>query len=228
MDTLHDVMSDIRVFLYGGMLTLPLTLAGTMSILGLFTANYALLFFLVGYLIATPLLAWFLNWCVSGSSIELFRTTRADTCKVYMPFTTFSQPATSTSEIILCSEWMSMISFFIGYMINNSLTLYSRDPSNTSDAVPKVMNRTSQALIALISTIVFAAVVIWFRYNNGCETVWSLLITLVAFGNAGWWWYTMLSGIGQDRLSDLFGIANRLLPDSALKPKPVACVPIHN
>jgi hypothetical protein len=228
MDTLQDVMSDIRVFLYGGMLTLPLTLAGTMSILGLFTANYALLFFLLGYLIATPLVAWCLNYAVSSTGATWLTTTRADTCKVYMPYTTFSKPSPAVAEVILCSEWMSMISFFIGYMINNSLTMYSRDATNASDAVPKVMNRTSQALIALISTIVFAVVVVWFRYNNGCETKWSLLITLAAFGNAGWWWYTMLSSIGQDRLSDLFGIANRLLPDSALKPKPVACVPIPN
>jgi hypothetical protein len=33
MDTLKDVVSDIRIFLYGGMTTLPLTIAGTMLIL---------------------------------------------------------------------------------------------------------------------------------------------------------------------------------------------------
>jgi len=42
---------------------------------------------------------------------------------------------------------------------------------------------------------------------------------------SGYYWYSMLSGIGQDRLSDLFGIANRLLPPSAITNGPVACIP---
>ena len=33
MESLKDIISDIRVFMYGGVLTLPLTIAGTLSIL---------------------------------------------------------------------------------------------------------------------------------------------------------------------------------------------------
>ena len=58
-NTLVDVMSDIRNFMYGGMVSLPVTIAGTMLILGLFTGNYAFLFFLLGFLVVTPF------YCVS-------------------------------------------------------------------------------------------------------------------------------------------------------------------
>ena len=30
MESLKDIISDIRIFLYGGVLTLPLTIAGTL------------------------------------------------------------------------------------------------------------------------------------------------------------------------------------------------------
>ena len=72
---LRDIISDIRVFLYGGIATLPLTIAGTLSILGLFTANYAILFFLLGFLILTPLSASIINFGLSaifdGKSLQL-------------------------------------------------------------------------------------------------------------------------------------------------------------
>ena len=67
MESLKSIVSDIRVFLYGGIVTLPLTIAGTMMILGLFTANYAILFFLLGFLVLTPFAAAVLN-----SSLDYF------------------------------------------------------------------------------------------------------------------------------------------------------------
>jgi hypothetical protein len=86
MESLKGIISDIRVFLYGGVLTLPLTIAGTLSILGLFTANYAVLFFLVGFLILTPLAASILNFAggalFTGKSFNPFKAkTGGDVCK---------------------------------------------------------------------------------------------------------------------------------------------------
>ena len=60
-DTLRGIISDLHVFLYGGLRSLPFTLGGTMLILGLFTSNYAILFFLIGFLIAAPLATWVVN-----------------------------------------------------------------------------------------------------------------------------------------------------------------------
>ena len=89
----------------------------------------------------------------------------------------------------------------------------------------KVSTRKTQALLSLISIIVFAFVVIYYRYTVGCEG-WSILATMPLFGMIGWFWYYMLSTVGQpDQLADLFGIANRILSANALKTGPVACIP---
>lgn len=250
MDSLRDIISDIRIFLYGGILTLPLTIAGTLSILGLFTANYAMLFFLVGYLILTPLSALGLNIVLdaifSGRSWNPFKAKWGDVCNVVIPFsqlpissanTATNSKGTGTDATVVSSPWVAMVAFFIGYVFTNGLELYNREtPANTltvttkdaSDLDKKVTNRKTQAIIAMVSTLVFALVVLGFRYYSGCESMLGMILTTFGFIFAGHGWYKVLSTIGEDRLSDLFGIASRLLPPSAINNAPIACVPVPN
>jgi hypothetical protein len=252
MDSLKGVMNDIRIFLYGGMGTLPVTIAGTILIIGLFSANYAMLFFLIGYLILVPPIAYGLNiglksllmgdW-VKGSMIgeflaSIFTVKTNATCDVVIPFAD-SLP-TANNEPLFVSVWMSMVGFFLGYMLKNGIQLYERqaadptirvnntpgDEKSQPDVSKKVMNRKVQSIISIASIIIFAIVVIWFRYSGGCDRGTGIVLGWLAFGSAGWYWYDLLSQTGQDRLSDLFGIANRLLPPSAIENKPIACVPV--
>jgi len=239
MDSLKGIISDIRVFLYGGVLTLPLTIAGTLAILGLFTANYAILFFLVGFLILTPLSATLLNFSLGaifvGSSFNPFKAKTSDICKLVIPYSTLKSPVGITEETVVASSWVAMISFFIGYIFTNALQLYGRESDDTtikvtstsaSDINTMVTNRKSQAIIAMISIIVFAFVVLAFRYYTGCESTVGMILTSIIFVFSGHGWYKALSKVGQDRLSDLFGIANRLLTPGAINNSPIACVPI--
>lgn len=239
MESLKGIISDIRVFLYGGVLSLPLTIAGTLSILGLFTANYAILFFLVGFLILTPLTASILNFALSaifvGSSFNPFKAKTSDICKLVIPYSTLKNPVGITDESVISSPWVAMVSFFIGYIFTNALQLYSRESEDVtikvtstsgSDLNTMVTNRKSQAIIAMASTIIFALVVLGFRYYTGCESTLGMILTSFLFVFSGHGWYRALSNVGQDRLSDLFGIANRLLPPSAINNAPIACVPI--
>ena len=236
---LQDIISDIRVFLYGGVSTLPLTIAGTLSVLGLFTANYAILFFLLGYLILTPILASILNFGLSaifdGKSFNPFKAKFGDVCKLVIPFSTLPV-GTGGDETVISSPWVAMIAFFIGYIFTNGIELYNRTTQATtltvtstaaSDLDNKVTNRKTQAIVAMISTLVFALIVLGFRYYSGCESMWGLILTTFAFVFAGHGWYKALSNIGEDRLSDLFGIANRLLPPSAINNAPIACLPVQ-
>jgi hypothetical protein len=230
MDTLNDVVSDIRIFLYGGMTTLPLTIAGTMLLLGLFTANYAMMFFLLGYLLLSPLATIILNLLLPPNTLFPDVPSR---CQL----TYHNQKAAdSASGGPLTTTWMSMVSFFLGYMINNASQLLSRESPDesllvTSDGATiskKILNRKSQALMSLISIVVFSIVVIYFRYSTGCDSLLGIILTLVLSGTTGFVWYSILSLIGQARLSDLFGIANRLLPPSAVQNQPIACMPVSN
>ena len=241
MDSLKDIISDIRVFLYGGVLTLPLTIAGTLSILGLFTANYAILFFLVGFLILTPLSAATLNFILGsffvGKSFNPFKARTSDVCKLVIPYSTLKAPVGIVEENVVSSSWVAMISFFIGYIFTNALQLYNRESEDTtvtvtstsaSDIDKMVTNRKSQAIIAMASVVIFALIVLGFRFYTGCESITGMILTSFIFVFSGHGWYKALSKVGQDRLSDLFGIANRLLTPGAINNSPIACVPIPN
>jgi hypothetical protein len=236
---LRGIISDIRIFLYGGILTLPLTIAGTLSILGLFTANYAMLFFLLGYLVLTPAVAYVLNTGLealfSGRSWNPFKAKFGDVCKVVIPFSQLPIDSTTSDKTVISSSWVAMVAFFIGYIFINGLELYNREtPDNTltvtsksaSDLDKKVTNRKTQAIIAMISTLVFALIALGFRYYSGCESMLGMILTTGIFIWIGRGWYKALSAIGEDRLSDLFGIASRLLPPSAINNAPIACIPV--
>jgi hypothetical protein len=128
-----------------------------------------------------------------------------------------------------------MIAFFIGYIFTNGIELYNRESTETtinvksdseSDTETKVNKRKSQALIAMASIVIFALIAIGYRYYSGCESMLGMILTTALFIYGGHGWYKLLSKVGQDRLSDVFGIANRLLPPSAITNAPIACVPI--
>jgi hypothetical protein len=240
MESLKGIIGDIRTFLYGGILTLPLTIAGTMSILGLFTANYAMLFFLVGYLVLAPLGATILNSVLAalfaGKSFNPFKTKTSDVCRLIIPFSTMTNPVGSVEESVISSSWVAMVAFFIGYIFTNALKLYSHEEPDSTititstgapDVSSKVVTRKSQAVMAMVSVIVFGLIVIGFRYYTGCESNLGMILTTFIFVFFGHGWYKALSSVGQDRLSDLFGIANRLLPPSAISNGPIACVPVQ-
>lgn len=236
MDSLKNILSDIRVFLYGGLRTLPLTLAGTLLVLGLFTANFAILFFLIGFLVITPLLAILLNgvtgWGLEYYQIGAFKTKTTDICRVVLPYTTLPNPVGFREENVVFSTWMAMVAFFVGYLFTNGLALHNREsPSEKgapiADMEAKVSARKTQALVAMGSILLFVLLVIGFRLYSGCENIYSILLTSLVFLYAGHGWYMILSLVGEDRLSDLFGIASRLLPSSATENGPIACLPMR-
>jgi hypothetical protein len=235
MDSLKQIISDIPVFLNSGLTTLPLTLGGTLLIIGLFTANYAILFFLLGFLIVVPLFAMVMDFLFSWLPDSLISVETSEICRIVIPFTTLQNPAGKKKEKVVASAWMAMITFFIGYMFHNALKLYSlqtTDPSLTVDTNSasdmKTTNRMSQAMVALVSIVVVGLILVIFHHRIGCESLFGVILTSAVFSIGGYYWYSMLSGIGQDRLSDLFGIANRLLPPSAITNGPVACIPDPN
>ena len=231
--SLKDIISDIRVFLYGGARTMPLTMAGTMPILGLFTSNISILFFLIGFLVLTPLASATLNFAVTAlfGGSALFQSKTSDICKLVIPYSTLNTPTGTTESTTILSQWVAMISFFVGYIFTNALELYGRETpditinvnaSASSDINSKVSTRKTQAIVAMISIIVFSLIILGFRFYTGCESTAGMILTFILFIFAGNGWYKMLSSVGQDRLSDLFGIANRLLTPGAITNAPIA------
>lgn len=241
MDSVKNIISDIRIFLYGGLRNLPLTIAGTMLILGLFTANYAMLFFLIGFLIATPLLSTLLNLAAGAildyNSSPLFKVKTTDICRIVIPYSVLGPGGVGfQEENVVFSTWLAMVAFFVGYVFTNGLELYNRESPEitinvktdaSSDVESRVNKRKNQAIVAMASVLLFAMLVIAFRLYSGCENVFAMMLTLALFVFGGYGWYRMLALVGEDRLSDLFGIANRLLPPTAIENGPIACLPVR-
>ena len=236
MDTLQGVISDLRVFLYAGFQNLPLCVAGTFLLVGLFTANYAMLFFLAGFLLAVPVVHFGLDLLLRAVLPADWIMTTSDVCRIVVPFanTNASNASNASNTPHVASQWMSMMLFFVGYMIRNGVKLLIREPEPTAgveltetqvkELDRKASFRKAQALVSLLTLIVVAATLFIVRYRTGCESTLGGIVSL-GFGYAGYVWYDLLSAVGQDRLSDLFGVANRLLPPDAIVNGPVMCFP---
>lgn len=236
MDTLQAILSDIRVFLYSGAQNLPLSLAGTMLLLGLFTANYAMLFFLFGFLVVVPFTNMWWDVLLQVILPESLRVKTGDVCTVIIPF--LSSATAPSDAYHISSQWTAMVSFFFGYMIRNAVKLLVREPEPTGSVEVtaeqvkeqdrKASYRKIQAVVSAVSMVIIASALFIMRFNTGCESMAGFILGLLGFGAMGYFWYDALSSIGQDRLSDLFGIANRLLPPGAIVNGPVVCLPVDS
>lgn len=238
--SLATLIADIRAFINNGLTVLPLTVIGTSLMLSLMTANYALLFMLFSMIFIVPialfggnLLLNFIQSFINSPISRLWGASSSDLCDLIPPFPI---PHRASSQISLSfgSYWLAMMSFFFGYVISNAVALLrkeTQDPVNADDVTKNmvasgVMNRKTQAITAIIATVIFALIVIIMRIvNTSCEPYILSPIMCVIFASLGSSIYAFLALRGEDRLSDIFGIANRLLSPDAMNSTPYACLP---
>jgi hypothetical protein len=239
MDSLKDILTDIKILFTNGLQLFPLSIASTMLFIGLFTANYAMLFFLVGFLIVSPATAALINKlvdfiCKAMNLTSPFIVKDTNICRVAIPFTTLANKTPSVPETVVISEWMGMTLFFFGYMIMNGFQFIYKDPSDGSDK-SKIITRKTQAGLSIAAAILLLGFIMYMRYNSGCESFMNeginwlsriiIIVVAVCFLGMGIGWYYALSSVGEDRLSDLFGMANRMLLPKVFGDKPMACLP---
>jgi hypothetical protein len=190
-----------------------------------------------------------------GSSGEMSSATRAvlfsardrNVCNVVGKWDGVDQNRISLDLSV--SYWITMTFFFVGYMFTNATLLYL-EPANypvasngSTDAAGNPMDpdawgkadagrtaRRTQAVIAMIALSVLTLIVIFIRLlmkgiSGSCDGPFSLFVGLLGGGFLGALWYIALSRVGNQRLSDVFGIANRLMIPMAMVDKPYACLP---
>jgi len=212
-DTLLALVDDFKVFIMTGIQTLPMSIAGTLLVLGFGTANYPMLFFLVGMLFVAPLLPFIVNifaddtWKVAGCGIA------------------------QDQDNYIISQWVVMVYFFLGYMMTNAALLYQMPATEPADP-QKTALRQSQCTMGMIALVIcmvaFGVIRLW-GCNLATNSGWSIGMTFLAaiMGTGiGVGWYYLLNTSASGRLADLFGIANRLLSPSAFVNEPVGCVPV--
>jgi hypothetical protein len=226
--TLFGIFSDLSVFLASGFRSFPVAFAGTALFVGLFTGNYAMLFFLIGLLLWTPLHNFALNGIAGFFG---WGTPRGPICNIVVKD---SQLGSGDSDPVFVSNWMAMSVFIFSYIFTNAYFLYKipteYPPNGTPDDIAatdeKAGLRKSRAVLAMIMVLIIAIVFISLRvFVSRCDGMVGTAVAAVLYSLLGYGWYWALHGIGQDRLSDLFGVANRLLSPSALVNQPYMCLP---
>jgi hypothetical protein len=223
MESLRAVINDIKVFFYGGLMTLPLSIAGTMLIIGLFSANYGMLFFLAGYLIGVPLLVTIFNLIVTN--VFGYNKTKSSNCSLVIPFTTIGGPGENYDKGGI-SYWIPMVTFFIGYMLQNAVTLYLLEVSNDKSDPSAINNRKSHASISFGTILVFSIIILYFRSMTECDDTIEIIVGAILFTLLGGTYYYIIDKYGESRLTDLFGIANRVLKPGELSNGSLACAAI--
>lgn len=241
--SIFNILSDIRDFLMGGVRAFPTAFAATALFLGLFTANYAMLFFLLGLLIITPLVNMFFNNLILGPIFgKIYKGgplpawaqgSGKAICNLTLP--DGSSPGSYMMEQPgqIISNWLALTVFIIGYLMTNAISIYQYPveyPANASDDTKKqtdekVSLRRSKALTAMLILAAAGIGLLVLRWMTSCDGLFSIGAGIVLFGHASVGWFYLLSLTGQNRLSDLFGIANRLLSPFALVNEPIACLP---
>ena len=124
-DTLLALVDDFKVFVMKGVQTLPLSIAGTLIVLGFGTANYPMLFFLVGMLFVAPLIPFLLNIFVADD------TWKVPGCGIVPGLDNY-----------VISQWVMMVSFFFGYMLYNAISLAQMQPSDSADTEKATLRKS--------------------------------------------------------------------------------------
>ena len=119
------------------------------------------------------------------------------------------------------SYWMAHIFFFFGYLMTNTVVLYTTDPYPGA-ADDKVRNRKYQALTAFIISILVLLILLYLRLKTGCETGLGILIATIMIPlGIGWYYFASISGA---RNADIFGIISQMLVPGAGQPTAQVCV----
>lgn len=227
--SLFNIVSDTREFIMAGVRAFPTAFAATALFVGLFSANYAMLFFLIGLLMLAPIANALLNWLFGFVVPTNWLGNGAAICNLVLKDSDFVK----TFDRKVISDWWALTAFIIGYLMTNAVSLYQlpvQYPANPTADVQKqtdekAMLRKSRAVTAMVVIAVAALALFAFRFMSSCDGIFGLVVGGGLIGGLAYGWFVALSKVGQDRLSDLFGVANRLLSPFALANEPVACLP---
>jgi len=224
---LSEFISGTKQFLISGFRSFPIILAVTSFILAIFQTNIAFILLFVAIAFIVPIANTFVNtigeFILTKTSLDpsSYQIPVSAVCTIVSPEGLTEMPATIFG---LPSYWLATVVFFFSYLAVNGFSLYNRESSEHADK-NAVFARKSQAMMGAVLAIVIGLLFIGMRFIiSGCEKGWGLVIALFTMIPLAIGWYRFAAACGADRLVDLFGIANGMLPMSAKANVPYVCV----
>lgn len=228
-----DFVCSSRNFLTQGFRSLPVILAGTTLLLGVTQGNFNFLFFFVGLFVLAPTAAIIANGLTELAFVNIL--TFIPQWSWLVPglggaeCSLFSMPLSDSSLLApmnaVPTYWVTIMSFFYGYLFQNALSLYNQQATSKAPA-SAVSARKTQAAMSMAIVVALGVVTAILRYATACETGFGMIVGVGLGIGLSAAWYSFMKSCGLGRLDDLFGINNRILPLQSYEDSdPTVCVP---
>jgi hypothetical protein len=220
---LGDFICGIQQSVAQGFRSLPAILGGALLFLALAQANYNLLFFFVGLWILTPLVTLILNGILElvfswGKIDQAWWAPEGGQCAV---FSTSLNGAGMPMNAVP-SFWLSIMTFFYGYLFMNAHGLYTQESVEGAKEV-QIKARQFKAATSMAILLVLLIGTVWLRFaTSSCETSLGVLLSTATGISLAYGWYSFMKRCGLGRLEDVFGVMNRIVP---VREDVTACVP---
>lgn len=212
------LLESVRQMVLYSFMSLPLMLISFLGFMSLALGNVGMIILFLGHIFLVPLATFLLHMASVILPESVKYVPAKDICN-FIP----SYPSVTSSINVFPSYWMAHFLFFMGYFLQNAQTLINK---SAESGAPKdrVELRQSQGRVAMTVGIVATLAIIYARFKlTGCETMTGVVIAAATMVPLGVGWYKMATLAGA-RDGDIFGIAGRIMPLSALAPPPMTCL----
>lgn len=213
----------IREFIIHGFRILPIVLGAFAFIIGVGHANMAYFFLAVGIGLIVPIVNMFSNVIFGklfsfGVPEALYKIQAQPAgCSVFGEFA-------NTGDTV--SYWLAALVFFVSYMFINAFNLYNR-PAQPNAPESKIEARKTQAAMAMAIILLFGIGMLLYRFvKTKCETALGIPVALTVFIPLAYYWYKVLVSCSGDRLTDLFGVVNRIMVEPKNAGPGAVCLPM--
>lgn len=125
----------------------------------------------------------------------------------------------------LPSTWLFTLSYFVGYLLYNSITIIGLNPTSNNDT-DKINSRRAQGISVLIAILIMFLVFVIYRIRSKCETIFSGFVGSIL---------GLVTGIGifisvmntDLRIGDVLQIKQGMEPVTTLQNQlaPIVCTP---
>jgi hypothetical protein len=212
------VLESARQMVLYSFMYLPLMLIAFLGFMSLALGNVGMIILFLGHVFLIPVATTLLHMISVIIPADYKYVQARDVCNLIPSF-----PVTPGTVNVFPSYWMAHSLFFMGYFLQNASTLITK---SAESGAPKdrVDLRKGQGTTAMIVGIVATIAIVFMRYKlTGCETILGIMIAAITMVPLGVGWYMMATLAGA-RDGDIFGIAGRIMPLSALAPPPMTCL----
>ena len=211
-----------RGFLERSFASLPMLIFGWALFVGATTGNVGMLVLAAGHATVAPLATWILHTLASFTGEwgqKAFTLPAASSCSI-LPGRDVNP---GERVFAVPSYWLAHIAFFFGFLLTNASSVLNMPASASADA-EKVERRKSQVqMVQVLAWILFVLFVVVRVLVMGCETLPGVILGSAIFWWIGVGWYQVARECSA-RDSDIFGIVQGILPDSASDPPPTTCI----